>query len=224
MTTGRLIDVAASLIGLLLGAPLILIAALGIKASSAGPVFYRARRAGCGGVPFEMLKLRTMRSENVGGALVTAPGDSRVFPFGGLLRKTKLDEVPQLWNVLRGDMAVVGPRPEDPGIVAEFYGPEEMETLKVRPGLTSPGTLWYYTSGEDKIDPDDTMTSYVPVMRHKLRMDAQYFSDATALTDIGVMMATLALIVRRILGMPMKSDYGSKDAVLSAEGRGEAAR
>jgi lipopolysaccharide/colanic/teichoic acid biosynthesis glycosyltransferase len=99
-----------------------------------------------------------------------------------------------------------------------------METLKVRPGLTSPGTLWYYTSGEDKIDPDDTMTSYVPVMRHKLRMDAQYFSDATALTDIGVMMATLALIVRRILGMPMKSDYGSKDAVLSAEGRGEAAR
>ena len=191
--------------------PIIVIAAIGIKVGSPGPVLFRARRIGRDGKPFDMIKLRTMRPSAPGGSPITAPRDRRVFPLGALLRKTKIDESPQLWNILRGDMALVGPRPEDPAIVAEHYGAAEAETLRVRPGLTSPGTLWYYTYGESKLDPDDAMASYLVVMHKKLQLDADYLIDATLLTDLRLIWGTLELISRRVLRLPHRQNYSCLD-------------
>src|ERR671923_1545938 len=120
----RLIDIVLAGVGLALAAPVLALAALGIRLSSPGPVFYRARRAGRAGSCFTMYKLRTMHQRRPGQASrITGQDDPRVFPLGALLRRTKIDELPQLFNVLRGDMSIVGPRPEDPAIVARHYTP-----------------------------------------------------------------------------------------------------
>jgi lipopolysaccharide/colanic/teichoic acid biosynthesis glycosyltransferase len=196
----RAADIILSAAGLLVLAPVILVAAIGVKLSSPGPVFYLAPRAGRGGRTFFMLKLRTMRQAGGAGPKITAPGDSRVTRLGRILRATKIDEMPQLLNVLKGDMSIVGPRPEDPEIVRDLYGPAETETLDARPGLTSPGTIWYYESGEDHLDADDVMQHYQTVMRHKLSIDADYLRGATLASDARIVLATIAVILRRILG------------------------
>src|SRR2546430_1417724 len=135
----RLFDVVCAAVALVLTAPLIGLAAIGIKLTDpkGGPVFYRARRVGYLGREFTMYKLRTMRQDgdDGGGPRITGARDARVYPFGQLLRRSKVDELPQLFNVLRGDMAIVGPRPEDPMIVKEHYSPPDLETLGGRPGL-----------------------------------------------------------------------------------------
>jgi lipopolysaccharide/colanic/teichoic acid biosynthesis glycosyltransferase len=114
-------------------------AALAIVATSGWPVFFRQTRVGRGGKPFTLVKLRSMRA-STGGPQVTARRDPRVTAVGALLRRTKLDELPELWNVLRGDMSFVGPRPEVPGYV-DLADPVWARILKVRPGLTDPVTL-----------------------------------------------------------------------------------
>jgi lipopolysaccharide/colanic/teichoic acid biosynthesis glycosyltransferase len=141
----RGLDVAVAGVALLLTGPLILLGALAVKLTSAGPVFYRARRAGRGGRPFAMLKLRTMRvGSDTPDRKITADADDRVTPVGRVLRRFKVDELPQLWNVLRGDMAVVGPRPEDWDIVQQHYTAEQRRTLEVRPGIASPADVRWY--------------------------------------------------------------------------------
>lgn len=118
----RCLDVVVAVCALVLIAPVILMAALAVKWSSPGPAFYRAKRAGLGGKPFIMFKLRTMRvGLDDAERKITAPADERVTVAGRLLRKFKIDELPQFWNVLRGDMALVGPRPEDWDIVRQHY-------------------------------------------------------------------------------------------------------
>lgn len=193
----RAVDVLLSAVGLLVLAPVIGACALAVKLTSPGPVFYRAARAGVGGHSFHMLKLRTMRQAASDGPKITAPGDSRVTPVGRFLRASKIDEMPQLLNVLKGDMSIVGPRPEDPGIVRDLYGPAEHETLRARPGLTSPGTIWYYENGEDHLDATDVMRHYETVMCHKLGIDAAYLRTATVATDARVVLATVGTILRR---------------------------
>lgn len=210
MPASRLIDVALSAFGLALGAPLLLAAAVGIRLTSPGPILYHAERVGKDGRPFVMYKLRTMRPA-AGGALVTSAHDDRIFPFGVFLRRTKIDELPQLLNILRGDMSVVGPRPEAPSIVEQHYTEAEWETLRVRPGLTSPGTLWYFLHGEEMIDSKDTMGSYLPIMREKLRLDAEYARNPSLGTDLGLIGQTLVVIARKLA-------RGSRS--LSATGRG----
>lgn len=199
MNGRRVLDLALATVGFVFALPVVAVAAVGIKLSSPGPVFYRARRAGRGGAPFTLLKLRTMHVAAPGGSVITAANDARVFRFGALLRATKVDELLQLLNVIRGDMAVVGPRPEDPLIVAEHYGDAERATLAVRPGLTSPGTVYYYAyGGEDQIDADDPVGSYLPVMRRKLAIDAAYARDATVLSDLGVIWLTVRVVIGRL--------------------------
>src|SRR5439155_20641515 len=145
----RLFDVVCAGVGLLLAAPLLAIAAIGIRLADPGPVLYRARRMGRGGRPFTMYKLRTMLVDHGSpGSRVTAANDPRVFRFGRFLRASKLDEFPQLVNVLRGEMSIVGPRPEDPDIVLGHYTPIHRETLTVRPGLAGPGRLYHDTQRE----------------------------------------------------------------------------
>src|SRR6185437_15550370 len=134
----RLFDVVGAALALIVTAPLLGLAAIGIKLTDPqGPVLYRARRVGYLGREFTMLKLRTMKAGD--GGRITGLHDDRVTAIGKILRKTKIDELPQLFNVLRGDMAIVGPRPEDPMIVRRHYESPDLETLGVRPGLASPG-------------------------------------------------------------------------------------
>src|SRR6184192_2762030 len=139
----RLLDVVLSGVGLALVAPVLAIAALGIRLASPGPVLYRARRVGRAGAPFTMYKLRTMHQRRPGRASrITGQDDPRVFPLGRLLRRTKIDELPQLFNVLRGDMSVVGPRPEVPKYV-ELFKTDYAVILSVRPGITDYAAIKY---------------------------------------------------------------------------------
>jgi lipopolysaccharide/colanic/teichoic acid biosynthesis glycosyltransferase len=180
-------------VALVLTAPLIGIAAIGIKLTDPGPVFFRARRVGHLGREFTMFKLRTMRSEESGdGPLITGLHDDRVSRIGKLLRRTKIDELPQLYNVLRGDMAIVGPRPEDPTIVREHYSSGDLETLGVRPGLASPGSIYQYTSGEKLLTGDDPEGRYVDkLLKTKLAIDRVYIRHASLRHDVAVIGRTL---------------------------------
>ena len=174
----RLFDVALSALALVACVPILLIAALGIRLSSRGPVLYRATPTGRRGRLFTMYKLRTMdtRQPSVEGSVITAARDPRVFPFGALLRRVKIDELPQLFNVLRGDMAVVGPRPEDPKVIAQHYTLEQWETLDVAPGLTSPGALYTTTHAETWLSGRDAERDYVEhVLPVKLALDPTKF-------------------------------------------------
>lgn len=135
----RIAEAAIALIALLLVAPLMLLAAALIAATSRGPIIFRQRRIGRGARPFVMYKFRTMR-QSQDGPQVTARGDARVTRVGGWLRRTKIDELPELWNVLKGEMSLVGPRPEVPALV-DLQRTDWRSVLRVRPGITDPITL-----------------------------------------------------------------------------------
>lgn len=198
----RAFDLVASGLGLLAAAPVLALAAAAIRLSSPGPVLYRARRVGRGGRPFVMHKLRTMHhAPQRTGPAITGAADPRVFPVGAFLRKTKIDELPQLLDVLRGEMSIVGPRPEDPEIVAAHYGADGWESLKVRPGLTSPGTLHYYLYSDDVLTGGDPETDYVErLLPAKLARDVEYLRRATFLGDLAVIFRTLAVITLLAVG------------------------
>lgn len=141
----RVFDITFALFALLLTGPIIVIGIVAVKLTSSGPVFYRARRAGLGGQPFDMLKLRSMYvGTDSLDRRVTALRDDRITPVGAWLRKFKIDELPQFWNVLRGEMSLVGPRPEDWNIVQNHYTPEQRRTLDVRPGVMSLAEIRWY--------------------------------------------------------------------------------
>ena len=135
----RAADAVVALIGLIVAAPFIALAALAIAMTSRGPIFFRQQRIGRHGRAFVLRKLRTMRP-STRGLQVTAGDDPRVTRVGKFLRKTKLDELPELWNILKGDMSLVGPRPETPGYV-DLENPKWQFVLRARPGLTDPVTL-----------------------------------------------------------------------------------
>ena len=198
----RLFDILAASLGLLLAAPLLLLAALGIRLSSRGPVLYRSLRVGRGGGVFTMLKLRTMHADQRGRhSKITGHNDPRVFPFGRFLRKAKIDELPQLLNVLAGDMSIVGPRPEEPVFVARHYAPEHRETLSVRPGLASPGSIYNYTHGERLLDGADPEQHYLSrVLPVKLALDRVYVQQRSFLFDLRVIGRTIDVIVAAMLG------------------------
>lgn len=203
MTTAkRALDVALALIGGVLAAPLVGIGMIGIRLSSAGPLIYRAHRAGRDGRPFTMYKLRTMHVDH--GAYrsaVTADGDPRVFPFGAWLRRTKIDELPQLLNVLRGEMSIIGPRPEEPRIVAEHYAPVHLETLRVPPGMASPGSIYSYTHGETLLGADNPEGHYLRrLLPIKLAMDVVYVRHASLSYDVAIMGRAAWVIVAGALG------------------------
>jgi lipopolysaccharide/colanic/teichoic acid biosynthesis glycosyltransferase len=197
----RLLDLLLATVGVILSAPLIGAAAVGIRLSSRGPIFYRAIRVGVGGRPFVMLKLRSMHVQRQVQSAITAAVDPRIFPFGELLRRTKLDELPQFLNVLRGDMSIVGPRPEDPKFVEAHYGPLHWETLRVRPGLTSPASLYDYVHGERTLTSTDVERQYIEeVLPIKLALEVVYVRRATLGYDVRVIGRTIWTIVLVLLG------------------------
>jgi lipopolysaccharide/colanic/teichoic acid biosynthesis glycosyltransferase len=199
----RLFDIAVAAILLLFSAPLLAAAALGILLSSPGPLLYRARRAGRNGVPFEMLKLRTMHVGTAGASAITAPGDARVFAFGGLIRNLKIDELPQFWNILTGDLSLVGPRAEDPAIVARDYNDWMKETLRVAPGVTSPGAIYNYLMADVLLDPANPEGSYVErMLTPKLALERAYIDRAGFFSDMHYVILTAWAIVGQALGRP----------------------
>ncbi|WP_457445583.1 sugar transferase [Roseateles sp. P5_E4] len=191
----RLFDVVCSALGLLILAPVLLLAAVWIKLDSPGPALFRQTRVGRFGVPFTIHKFRTMRVEP--GAAITVGADPRITRSGQVLRQTKLDELPQLWDVLRGAMSLVGPRPELPRYV-EFYPVELRErVLAVRPGITDPASLAFSREAELLAAADDPEREYREVvMPAKLRLSADYAASASLATDLRLIFATLARVVR----------------------------
>jgi lipopolysaccharide/colanic/teichoic acid biosynthesis glycosyltransferase len=176
----RVVDVVLSAIGLLLASPIILVAALAIKLTSRGPVIYRQQRAGKDGRAFEVLKLRTMRmgADPVGVGTPVLEGDPRVTPVGRRLRRFSLDELPNLVNVLRGEMAIVGPRPTLPAQV-EQYTPRQRRRLDVRPGLTG----WAQVNGRAGIPWEE-----------RIELDVWYVDHRSALLDLRILARTLRLL------------------------------
>ncbi len=193
----RAIDVAASLVALPLLSPLFLLIVYWIKRDSPGPILYRGPRAARGGGAFNILKFRTMyeRPESYAGPSVTAKDDDRITPIGRWLRDTKLNELPQLWNVLWGDMSLVGPRPEDPAIAADWPEDARREILSVRPGITSPASV-LYSDEESLLRARSVMNTYLQaIMPSKLRLDQLYVRHRSLLLDLDVILYTALLVL-----------------------------
>lgn len=196
----RLFDVASSLLALVVLSPLFAAIGFAVMIDDGRPVFYCPTRVGRGGKPFRLFKFRTMKNRSNGGPVITGANDDRVTATGRVLRATKADELPQLLNVLLGDMSVVGPRPEDPTIVHDFYTEEDMETLTVRPGLASPGSLYNYVEGESLLQGEHVEQSYRDiVLPEKLRLELDYVRNASARLDSVVILKTVRLVSTRCL-------------------------
>lgn len=190
----RGLDIAASAVGLALLSPVMLAIGVAVKRHDGGPVFHRALRVGRGGQTFNLYKFRTMVvGADQKGPGITASGDSRITPIGRWLRKTKLDELPQLINVLVGDMSLVGPRPEDPAYVA-LYTPEQRVVLRVRPGITSAASLAFRHEEGILSGLDWEATYRNVVMPAKLRIDLDYLAGRSLWSDIGLIFRTLGAI------------------------------
>ncbi len=193
-----------SALGLLLISPLLALLALWIKRDSPGPVFYRGPRVGRGGKTFYILKFRTMyeRPASYAGPRLTAKDDPRITPIGHWLRDTKLNELPQLWNVLKGEMSLVGPRPEDPEI-AKSWSPEVREELiKVRPGITSPASV-LYRDEETMLQGGELMDNYLrAIMPSKHRLDQLYVRHRSFLLDLDSLLWTFLVLLPRVGASP----------------------
>ena len=197
----RLIDILLAVIGLVFIWPILFMCAVAVKLSSPGPVLYLGKRTGRYGVPFKIFKFRSMRedAERTGGT-TTGKNDTRITSAGKFLRKYKLDELPQLFNVLRGEMSFVGPRPE----VAEYtemYSVEEQEILSVRPGITDLSSLTFsdLQSHVGSENPDEAFRRYVLPQKNRLRL--KYAREHTILMDFIILMKTVLLVVAK----PLKS-------------------
>ena len=188
----RVFDLSASLLGVLLLGPLLLAVALWIRICDGSPVFFRQVRIGRGGKPFRMWKFRTMvpGAENRG-ALLTVGGDGRITPTGMRLRRWKIDELPQLFNVLDGTMSLVGPRPEVAPYVS-CYSPEQRRVLELMPGITDPASIRYRDESECLARAGDPEEYYVRVLvPEKIRLNLEYGKKATLSRDIRVILMTL---------------------------------
>lgn len=197
----RIVDGLVALIALLVALPILLLAALGIKIASPGPVFYKARRIGKNGEPFYMLKFRTMHVNSDRASAITAPGDRRVFGFGVWLRRLKIDELPQFWNILNGNMSLVGPRPEDPKIVERDYESWMHETLLISPGVTGPGSVYGYIFGDALLEDSDPEGSYARnLLPPKLALERAYMERAGLISDLGYVLLTVWAIIAHLFG------------------------
>jgi lipopolysaccharide/colanic/teichoic acid biosynthesis glycosyltransferase len=208
MTRGRrVVDCTVAAAGLAVAAVPLAVSVAAIRATSRGPALYRQTRVGRGGRPFCLYKLRTM-AESASGPQVTTAVDKRISPVGRVLRQVKLDELPQLWNVLMGDMSLIGPRPEVPRFVAR-YTEAQRAILDAQPGLASLAQLVYPHEADllrDQIDPEEAYVRYL--LPAKLAVDIEYErtrtwrSDARLIAEMILLIVGLRLRVDRALRVP----------------------
>jgi lipopolysaccharide/colanic/teichoic acid biosynthesis glycosyltransferase/GGDEF domain-containing protein len=205
----RAFDYTAALAGLTLLSPFFVLIAILIKRDSPGPVFYWGPRMGRYGKPFKILKFRTMYEDqrSYKGPSVTAQGDDRITPLGRWLRDTKINELPQLWNVLIGEMSLVGPRPEDVKIAETWPISTAEEILSVRPGITSPASILYHDE-ENLLSGANLMDDYFNnILPDKLRLDRLYVRYHSFFSDIDVIFWTLAILIPRIAKTRIPEGY-----------------
>lgn len=193
----RSFDIFSSGLGLLLILPLLLVISIAIALSSKGGVFYRQRRVGLNGRPFDILKFRTMYVDSDrSGLLTVGDRDPRVTPIGYYLRKSKLDELPQLLNVLKGEMSVVGPRPEVPKYVA-LYSMEDRIVLSTRPGITDYASIYYRNENEILKIAENPEEKYIEdIMPVKLKLNKKYIDEKSLLVDLKIIFLTLFSIFK----------------------------
>jgi lipopolysaccharide/colanic/teichoic acid biosynthesis glycosyltransferase len=198
----RAVDVVVASAVLVLISPLLLVIAATVRLTSRGPAFYRQARAGRQGEPFTMFKFRSMiPGADQAGPLVTARADPRVTRVGRCLRGTKLDELPQLINVLRGDMTLIGPRPEVPRFI-RWYNVEELQILRVRPGLTGPGQIFYtqVQKSQDAQDGDPESHYASRELHPKLAIDLDYLQRRSVRSDLAIILRTAWLLTGGVAG------------------------
>lgn len=192
----RLFDIVASGLGLLCLSPLLLIVAIWIKLDSPGPVFFRQVRVGRYNKDFRIFKFRSMRVGSDKGSQITVGGhDSRITRSGYFIRKTKIDELPQLINVFIGDMSLVGPRPEVRHYV-DMWTPEQLHVLDVRPGITDPASIRYRNENELLEKAEDPEKYYVEViMQDKIKLYLEYVEKHSFLYDLKLIFQTFFVII-----------------------------
>lgn len=206
----RIVDVGLAATVLPLLTPLFALVSLAIILESSGSPFYGGWRVGKDGKRFRMWKFRTMVSgaDRLGGAITTRR-DVRITKIGWFLRKSKLDELPQFFNLLLGDLTLIGPRPEDSGIVDQFT-PEQRQILRVKPGITGPVQL-HYTAVEAEAIPDDKNAQqfYIDhLLDRKLRLDLEYIKRRTFFSDCRVVLQTVFLMARALTQAGSSSESG----------------
>jgi lipopolysaccharide/colanic/teichoic acid biosynthesis glycosyltransferase len=200
LTIKRTFDIVVSMFLLFILAPFFGLIAFAIKRDSPGPVFYRGQRIGKNGKSFRILKFRTMYETNVSyqGPRVTAKDDPRITRLGHWLRETKLNELPQFWNVLIGEMSIVGPRPEDPSIARTWPRGAWEEILSVRPGITSPASVLYHDE-ESMLNSKDILQKYLKDLTpDKLRLDQLYIHYRSFTLDLDILLWTALIMIPRI--------------------------
>lgn len=192
----RSMDLVISAIALAATLPILCCAALAIRLSSRGPILFRQVRVGRNGVPFEILKLRSMRFGNGSNKEITVGRDPRITMVGNFLRQTKFDELPQFINILRGDMSLVGPRPEVPQFVA-LYPPELRDkVLSVRPGITDRSSIRFRNEAELlAMQPDPELYYRTVLLPEKLEIAAQYAERHSMAEDLRIILGTISAVV-----------------------------
>ena len=220
MMAKRLLDLAVALPALLLLSPLLLLVALLIRIDSPGPAFFMQERVGLGGKTFRIYKFRSMRHHPTPPAFqtskdreITPANDPRITRLGAVLRKWKLDELPQLINVVKGEMSMVGPRPEVPRYVAH-YEEEQRRVLDVRPGITDPASLEFRDENELLAGSSDPEAFYLErVMPRKLELNRRYIEEQSLLLDLKIILATAAKVLFpgwRASGPPVQENTGGR--------------
>jgi lipopolysaccharide/colanic/teichoic acid biosynthesis glycosyltransferase len=196
--TKRVFDLVLATVGLIVLSPALIAIAAWVRLDSPGGALFRQERVGRHGRPFPMVKFRTMRSEpQVGGALLTAADDTRITRAGRFLRRTKVDELPQLLNVVRGEMSLVGPRPEVAKYVAHYPPAVRDRVLSVRPGITDYAALEFRDESAllGTTDPEATYIS--TILPQKLALYERYVADQSLGTDLRLILRTIGALLRR---------------------------
>lgn len=192
----RFLDILASLLALLIFSPVLLIFGLLIILEDGWPILFKQERIGLGAKPFVMYKLRSMRNRKEGGMAITVGNrDPRVLRVGGIIRKYKLDEIPQLINVLKGEMSLVGPRPEVPKYVA-MYNEKQRKVLSIRPGITDLASIAYRNENEILAESDNPEQTYInEVMPNKLDLNLEYVRRRSLVYDLQLILKTLRVVI-----------------------------
>ncbi len=225
----RIIDLVFAFFGLVALSPVMLLVAVLVKTTSPGPILYCGRRVGRHGKDFSIFKYRSMvaDAESLGGSS-TANGDNRITPVGRFIRRFKIDELPQLFNVLRGEMSLVGPRPEVRDYI-DLYTEKEMPILAVRPGITDWASIWNSDEGSILAGSDDPDRMYLEVIRPtKLQLQLLYVRNESVWTDIKIIFYTLYKLANKRFVAPELRPYqtlvaSTKQLSSSDGGRSDAA-
>lgn len=195
MACKRAFDILCSFLGLTVLSPVLLVVSVLVAVTSPGGIFFRQERIGKDGKPFRIFKFRSMRKDNAG-LKITTGNDSRITPVGRFLRKSKIDELPQLINVLVGDMSFVGPRPEVADYV-NLYTPYQRQVLLVRPGITGLASIRFRNENDLLTASDDPNRTYVEqIMPRKIDLDLEYIPHASVFYDIKLIFQTFAVVIK----------------------------